>query len=341
MSNLDDILRRVQALIAQADHPNTSPVEADTFRAKAEALMLKYRIDEMTLSTAERKAQAINVQWRTIFVCDQRSEFRSSYSNMMYSLVNHMEVRSDWIRTVNRNSGDLEYMRTTPNEQGGYDYVIDIVGYESDLRFIEALFTAASLAFSSKLEPKYDSTLTDQVNAYLMRSAGMEGRRIAMAIYGRDDKALRPKVRKMFEQESIKRGEDPKVLLGRGSNMVLFRDSFAQGFTNEFSNRLWRMRSESGLVGHELVLASRKESIDEAFYERFPDRRPKPFKAIGEADISVCKKCQAAKSGYCREHSWMRPRSRGRVRYANSTAMDRGKSAAQSINMGITGRQLQ
>jgi hypothetical protein len=340
MSNLDDLLRKVQALIAQADHPNTGPAEADSFRAKAEALMLKYRIDETMLSSTERKAQALNVQWRTIFVCDATSEFRQSYSAMIRSLIAHMECRADYIATVNRNGGDLEYMSQRRSDSG-YEYVINIVGYESDLRFIEAMFTAASLAFSSRLEPKYDPKLSEQVNAYLMRSAGMEGRRIAMAIYGRDDKALRPKVRKMFEAESLKRGEDPKVLLGRGSNMALFRESFALGFTNEFSDRLWRMRSQSGLVGHELVLASRKEAIDEAFYERFPDRRPKPYKAIGEANISTCAKCSKAASGYCREHQWMKPRaSRGRVRYANGTAMARGKSAAQSIDMGITNRQI-
>ena len=334
MNNLDDILRKVQALIAQADHPNTGPVESETFRNKAEALMLKYRIDEMMLSTAEKQQMGVSVQWRQIVVCDARNEFRSFYVSIVHALVRHFDIRADYVRTEGRIGGDMMQVR-----QQGLDYVINMVGYESDLRFVEAMFTAASLAFSKRLEPKYDPTLSDQVNAYLMRSAGMEGWRIAKAIYGRDDKALRPKVRAMFKAEAIERGEDPSELLGRGSNMKLFRESYASGFTNEFDWRLRRMRQANSGTG-EMVLASRKENIDEAFYAKFPERRPKPVdRQLGQADYKACPKCAKAKSGYCRDHLWMRPK-KSRVLYANDTAYGRGQFAARSVDLGITGRDL-
>ncbi len=49
-TTLGRAVRRVTALLAYADHPNTDPIEAKTFRAKAESLMQQYRIDEVALS---------------------------------------------------------------------------------------------------------------------------------------------------------------------------------------------------------------------------------------------------------------------------------------------------
>jgi hypothetical protein len=331
MSELDDILRKVSALLAQANHPNTGPQEAEAFRQKAEAMMLKYRIDESNLTAEAKMAQSITVQWRTIVVCQADSEFRQNYIRLMMDCVRHFDCRTDWVRTVRREETATYY---TVSDM---DCVLTVCGYESDLRFIEALFTSAALAFSQRLEPKYDASLSDQMNAYLMRSAGMEGHRIAMAIYGRDDKSLRPKVRKMFALEAEARGEDPKVLLGRGSNMKVFRESYAQGFCDEFSVRLYRVKqgNDGGLV-----LASRKEAIDEAFYERYPERRPKPVeRQIGEANPHTCAKCQKAASGYCRDHAWMKPRKH-RVRYGNTAGFARGADAARTVNLGVTNREL-
>lgn len=339
-SNLADILRKVNAMLTQADHPNTGPAEAEAFRGKAEALMYRYRIDEAMLSSAERAQMGVNVQWLSFDVCEAASEFKYSYIDMMQACITHLDVRADFIRTVGRKTGDV--VMVTEADRGEERWMtIDVVGYESDLLFIQSLFSAARLAFSKALEPKYDPALSDQVNAYLMRSAGMEGWRIAQAIYGKTDKALRPKVRKLFAAEAKKRGEDPAVLLGRGSNMKLFRESYAQGFVNEFRHRLYMMRASRGAVSTGIELAGRKEAIDEAFYAKFPERRPKPVPAIGEANIKVCRKCQNAKSGYCNEHRWMRPSmARSRVRYANSEGIARGQRAARSVDLGITGREV-
>src|SRR4051812_5148564 len=49
-SKLEAMLRKVRGLLAQADHENTSPAEAQVFRNKAEALMMRYRIDEAMLA---------------------------------------------------------------------------------------------------------------------------------------------------------------------------------------------------------------------------------------------------------------------------------------------------
>lgn len=339
---LAKVLRQVDALLKQADHQNTSPTEADTFRNKAEAMMFKYRIDETMLTAAEKAQMGINVQWLDMDVCESSNEFRQFYYELLRAIIGHMECRADFIRTVGRKTGDI--LAASQRYEGGTQYVntISICGFESDLNFIQAMWNTVRIAFGARLEPKYDQTVSEQVNAYLMRSAGMEGWRIAQAIYGKTDKSLRPKVRKMFEAEAIKRGEDPAPLLGRGSNMQLFRESYASGFVSEYRYRLSAMRAARAQGETGLVLANRKDQIDEAFYTRFPDRRPQPVQAIGEHKYGTCAKCAKTKSGYCAEHRWMRPsQARSKVRYANDTAYGRGQQAARTVDVGgVKGREL-
>lgn len=334
MNDLQDTLRKVRGLITQADHPNTGPAEADAFRLKAEALMFKYRIDEAMLTEAERHEMGVSVRWLSMDVCDARSPFRTSYYEIIRALIAHMDVRADFIRTVNRHGGDMLL-------HGGNEVwnTVDIVGFESDLVFIESMFAAAALAFGSKLEPKYDPAQTDAENCYRMRSAGMEGVRIARAVWGDGKKSNCVKARKLAQQWAKQIGDDGKAFSGHG--MELYRESYAQGFVSEYRSRLYRMRASRGEVETGLVLHNRKEQIDEAFYARFPDRRPQPVPQIGEANIKHCEKCAKAKSGYCRDHLWMRPSTaKSKVRYANDAAWSRGASAARAVDMGITGREV-
>jgi hypothetical protein len=325
---LKDMIRKVQALLMKANDSAATPAEAENFRAGAEALMLKYRIEETMLTAEEKMVAGISVIWEEFPVCDVNSEFVSTYRGIASTIIAHFEIRGVYrVKDVN----------------GVRMHVVEVVGYESDLRFFELLFTEAALAFGKRLEPKYDRNLSDQVNAYLMRSAGMEGHRIAMAIYGRDDKNLRPKVRRMFEQEAILRGEDPKPLLGRGVNVKQFRKSYAEGFDYEFYSRLHKAKFAAAQVEQGLVLASRKDQIDEAFYERYPQYRPVEVKGYVPSGNFVghenCPKCKAAKSGYCRDHSYLKPSTRRYKDTTNYTALNRGRSAAREIDLGMNGRK--
>jgi hypothetical protein len=189
--NLDAMLAKVQGLLAVADDPATAPQAAENYRNKAEALMFKYRIEEAMLGMTQKANPFKPVPvWRTFKVCKAGNEWRHSYEGVAVAALGHVDARC--VRDY---------------EEGWH--VIHAVGYETDLRFAELIFTAGMLAFGTKLEPQYNPTETDQVNAYLMRSAGWEGHRIAKAIWGSDDKALRVKARGLFRKECVARGEDP------------------------------------------------------------------------------------------------------------------------------------
>lgn len=337
-AKLDDMLRKVQALLAKADHPNTPAPEADTARNMAEALMTKYKLDETQIGEGGKAFVVGQVPtWRTFPVCNLHSEFYSTYRSLASSVINHVGIRAVY-RT-----------EQTFDEDGRsvYTHAAECVGYESDLRMAEVLFTSVLMAFQRKLEPKYDPTISDQENAYAMRSAGMEGIRIAEAIYKvrlrassltPAEKNMCRKVRAMFKAEAEHRGEDPRILLGQGNNVKRFRESYAHGFEQELWRRLYRMRASRGESEVGLVLASREEAIAEAYYEKYPQFRPvKVSGAIAYKDPQTdCAKCATAKSGYCREHSYLRPTKRKEVQI-NYAAYTRGEDAARTIDLGKGG----
>lgn len=328
MADIDGLLRKVQALLAQADHPNTSAIEAETFRAKAEALMYKHRLDEAMFAQAQ--PMGVAPTWRNWPICDAASEYERVYRSVSSSIIQHFDCRG-------------VFKQAARTEGYGWQYVMDACGYDSELRMAEMMWTEFMLAFQTKLEPKVDRSLSDQENAYRLRSAGLEGRRIAEMMYGQNTKALRSKVRNMFKREAERRGEDPRQLLGEGP-VKGFRKSFADGFEVETWTRLAAMRRARGdAPATTMVMADRKTKVDEAFYEKYPTLRP--VKVAGSLDWkdprADCERCKRAKSGYCREHAWLRPApmKEDRVNYA---AYRRGRDAAASVDLGASpGRRLE
>lgn len=331
--SLDAMLRKVQSMIARADHPNTPPAEADTARNMAEGLMLKYRIDSAMLeASGQGPKQTVVPVWRKFRVCDSQSEFSLFYRLMAQDCLRHVDC--EFVTRIGSAWEVDESLNGTMEGNVGV-YYVEAVGYEADLRIAEVLYLSAQVAFQKRLEPKYDPELSDQVNAYLMRSAGMEGWRIAEAIFGRTDKALRPKVRAMFKKEAEARGEDPNVLLGKGNSVKVFRDSFAEGFSSTIHSRLVQMRAaQADADKGALVLADRAVNVREAYYLRFPDRRPVTGpKSYHQEPSAGCPKCAKSKSGHCRDHP--KPRA---VRYSersfNHSAYARGGNAAKEADLG-------
>lgn len=330
MAELDDMLRKVQALLAKADDPATTVPEAEAFREGAERLMQRYRIDEAMLNEAKPLHLQIHPTWREWTVCSTASEYASEHRGICSSVLAHFDLRG--------------VFKTGRSEEGSWVWVVEAVGYDSDLRMAEVLHTSFAVAFGSRVEPKVDPKLPDSVNAYALRLAGMEGRRIADALYGPgsgDNKTLRSKVRRMFKDEAIRRGESPERLLG-ATSVKQFRRDFASSFETEVWSRLARMRRSLGEASQAMVLRDRVERVNEAFYERHPTLRPasgsnEPYRAPNHG----CERCAKAKSGYCKEHAWLKPsRARAKTTSTNWSAIDRGREAARSVDIGDPGRTV-
>lgn len=258
---LDAMMSKITAMLARADHPATPEGEADTARAMAEKLMRKYRIEESELiAKGELDTEVNRPGSKEVFVSPAESPYYNVYYNLIHYCAQHTGVR------MHHRWGVLD---------DNYGLIAVMVGYEADLRFAEVLFMNARIVFADRMEPKPNPELTDEENVYRMRSAGMERIRIAKLMgYGSTNSAT-AKVTNMYKRACKKRGEEA-VLTGRSMSVTAFREAYESSFLSEFWHRLYRARNAADAGGGgELVLANRKENVDEAFYQMFPNLRPK------------------------------------------------------------------
>ena len=269
-SKLDSTLRKVQGLLAKAEHPNTGPAEAEAFRAKAEELMQRYRIEEhMLIKSGSGEMKPVLKTWG---VCESNSVFYNTLYTLMSICARHAGVKMTY------------KWGPDPDNGGKHSLLAQLVGYESDVRYAIMLYVSLHMTFSARMEPKYDPNLSDADNVYALRGAGVERWRIAQimgwAPEGLQDPAIAKesaRVTKVYKQACEARGEDP-LLVGRGNSVKAYKESYTDAFVTTINNRLYRMQMEAGVNNAgELVLADRKTRVQEAFYEFFPDLKPQPY----------------------------------------------------------------
>lgn len=312
------MLGKVRALLDTAESLRAQGNEAaaDTYEAKAKALRDKYALEEEQLIAKE--PTSVLPVYEAIAVVLAGSKFQQEYVNMFYYVAKHAGVRATF---------GWEH---TPGQ--GYTVTAHCVGYESDLRYAELIYTNARIVFAEKLDPKVLPHLSEQANVYRLRAAGIERVRVADMVWGSRDKANLAKVGRLYKAECKARGEEA-LLSGRGVTGAVYRDQYATEFTWTLDRRLRRAQDAAGQFGGGMVLHGRQERVDEAFYERYPNLRPKP--AIEQATEQECERCKAAKkrkgddAATCKDHKPWKPTKADIARSDRyySAAAQRGRQA--------------
>jgi hypothetical protein len=326
----EKIFERIQKLLNLAEHEGTSAEEAAASRAMAERMMVKYRIEEEVIRQGKIAAgvgdsiKPIKVEFD---ICDRFSPYATEYRRLFLSIVDHV--------------GNIKFKSVITHPGGTIAITALMVGFESDIRWAEMLFISLRLQFAETLEPKVDPSLSDMENVYRLRSAGMERNRICYAVWDRQSGALEKKVAALYREACEKRGEDATVV-GRTVNAKKYRESFAVAYVATIGNRLWAMKSHARANGGtgEIELAGREEEVDEAFWALFPECRPREmsFEPDDEDHITGgpygnCPKCLSAKSGYCRDHSWLRPTA-SKATTQSTLGLRAGRASANSADLG-------
>jgi hypothetical protein len=315
-----DYGNKVRGLLALADSEealgNTEAAQAA--RDRAFHFMREYQVDLDSRLATDHTAEV-----PTHRVMDVRVsyEMAAHYVDMIRSIAEHVGVRLHNIYagfdTGNRT------LRTT------------MVGFEGDLDYAELLWTSAHLMFATKIDVRWDPSLSVDENIYRMRAAGHKRKDIAEAAGWDGNKASdRSKVQRIYTREVAKRGE-VMAAAGLGFNSNHYRESYAQAFVNTLRWRLRKARNATDSNGGALVLGNRDKAIEDAFYDLFPQMRPST--AVAEPYVAPnahCERCKRAASGFCREHNWLKPRTWTKADEARHQARTRSGSARAGRALG-------
>lgn len=302
---LNKVLDMVRKLIAQAEHPNTDPAEAQRYRAQADTLMLTYSIKEIQAEQArpvgERQKPGII---RVMLTGD-------------YEMLGWLASLADYV---------ARHCHCKVRQYAGYDreehcYFSKVYGFESDLRYFEILYTTLRLHMLGALLPQVDANLSLEDNCYRLHQAGYNWLQIA-ELYGwrkiryseayhagqgdtkvpyrhRETQEIQPAttVGGLYKRAYLRavkaRSEHATQIPASGSKT--FRNSAAQGYVTRINRRL-RDVAGARQAGAELVLRSRTDDLDALF------RADNPEMFREQEKRAECEACKRAKSGHCRSH---------------------------------------
>jgi len=271
---LSSVLRKVRALIEKAEHPETPVTEAKLAGEMADALMLKYAIDQANLD-ASRPADE-RMKPGKIEVPLSGGYALSGYITILAEEVaRHCRCR---IRSYGTYS-----MET-------HEWVAKVYGYDGDLRYFELLYTTLRLHMVGALRPSIDPAKSIEDNAYALHNAGRnwwdiaqlygwkevprrDGEPRLMYERGENDGVTRvgwgkavAQYKRAYLRACEARGEKPVHVPPAGS--ATFRRSAADGYVTRLSQRLRAIR-DGQQIGSALAL--RTEDVDKMFREDNPE----------------------------------------------------------------------
>jgi hypothetical protein len=329
-----DYAKTIGRLIAMAEDESLTTETRASYRQKAEAMMREYRIsEEETIAQDQFSIVPIKAEVTLMETGALDNPLRQHYADLWHSICRHAGVR-----TVVR-------YRYAPDGYSDASVIGIAIGYESDLKLAEFLWTAARLVFLTRIDARPNPEFSDQINCYFLRNSGLKRNDIAHALWGSayNDGHAHGKVQRLYLAECAVRGETPRVS-GRGIQVKTYREAYATGFVQEFGYRLRAARDAADSIGGALALPGRKERVDEAFYAEFPHARPMSEEEYAAAlkrmkeEEDNCKSCKPERK--CKQHRPATITEADRKRYYRKyespearAGQANGVAAAKAVNV--------
>jgi hypothetical protein len=93
---LDDMMRKVEGLLATADSLNDSnPDAAANYRANAERIMIKYRIEQEDLiSRGDLRINGLEVMFKEVHGYNWMSEYSNTYNSLLAYIIHHAGIKA-------------------------------------------------------------------------------------------------------------------------------------------------------------------------------------------------------------------------------------------------------
>lgn len=150
----DEMLRKIQALLDKADGTDFGP-ERDTYRAKADEMMLKYSVEQYHLEEVRRaRGEAVSLKPVTKDVIVEWHQFAQKTYDLLLSLGSAIGVR-------------------TLYRGWEHGWKVTLIGFEVDVRYVEMLWTTLRVQMLDMMEPKVDTSKSFDENVFALRQAGM------------------------------------------------------------------------------------------------------------------------------------------------------------------------
>ena len=289
--NLDRTLARVRALIAKAEAPiaegatdterQAAIIEQNSAREMADALMLKYAINEAVANATK----PVQDRTKPIRITVEVGRWDADILGYLGQLC---EDVADHCRCKTRMWGQFS----------DYTYRAKVYGFESDVRYFELLYTTLRLHMLGVLMPRMDPQLSLEENCYRLHEAGYNWLQMAamdgwkkypgqkgvpghlIDYYNQgpnplfDGRVLSGKLggyyKRAYERACKAKGESTKIIPAGGTET--YRRSAAMGYTSRLRQRLDAIkRGRDGTPGAGIVLRSRFEDVEAMFREDNPE----------------------------------------------------------------------
>jgi hypothetical protein len=241
-------------LLELASREDAPAEERELAQRKADALLLKYRIDASTVKGAPSRREVGHEDWDI----DWPWEFYEDMTTLMYYITAHCNLR-------------IAY----------HHRKVTVVGFGEDIQFANMLWTTILLEFVRHMYPTWKKDATFDDNVYRMVKGGYKWAKIHAQHVIADPAGAPAKLSSRYKAAYIRQcdvlGEEPAAHTQRHS---AFRASYCQAFVATVGRRLREMRinSEQEVVEdrdkYALAIKDTAEQIEEEFYRLYPQFDP-------------------------------------------------------------------
>lgn len=262
MDKREQMLDKVRKLLAKAEGTDVE-AEKDTFIAAADRLMLAYSIEEAEIRDLAEGQQTVEVILHRFQVLGPRQEaLATGMALLVGNIADHCRCKS------------VLYGMQSAKWSG---MQVGLVGTKPDVEWAEMLFTSLQLQVMATISPKYEPTgdPDDEIKFIVKaKAAGWKWDKIAVALgiiptISEFDPVTvgRPMYNRYKRYCEYHRIEQVK------SSPANYQYNFMMSYAVRIGSRLADIRrlNEDASKGHELVLVSMAEAVDQKYEELFPD----------------------------------------------------------------------
>jgi hypothetical protein len=283
----DPILIKVQKLLDKAWSTEFDG-EKQSLLAKADALMVKYSIDQLAILDPSRPNTAKAI-------AGQKPEMRLMTVVSDYSDTEVWHAMFDLFRALAEHLGCV-----TTYRDASY-YSMNVVGYPADLDFLEMMYVSLKLDFMQRVDPQVVPSITWQENLLALKLSGRKWERIHEMLrqdhpnyphkgmwerrFGVQFTGIYKKYRDLYPEEPANIG-----------NPQTWRTDFCLGYVRGIRSRLREMRAATVAESDNLpaLIKSKRDEVNSMFAEMFPpvkverfsDGKPIRYSKVKERAVS-------------------------------------------------------